>query len=343
MEEINNVPTRRVIRISKKAIWISVIVLIVLLFGLSFVVRMITSTFGTGPEQISRSMIPCIPGPGIDCGGGYYSNNSSVTDTREFMKMSYDGNLKTRKVEEVARDVKDAIRDAKGRIDNQTVATQYAHINFVIPESEFDDFKDEIKSLTYAKLYTDRIDSDNKLSTKQQIEEEDKNASMTLAQLQKEKKDLDTAHTKKIASLEASLRKTNTELNDIRKAISVTDRDNAVAYDNLVIQEQNLINSQSTILSNTNNENFSYNDKSTRLNEQISTVNSNLVAIDDKDKDFMQDIATVNGSVEVRFITHWEMAKIYAPIHPTFIIIILVILGWIFLRHKPYVPKVEFV
>lgn len=31
------------------------------------IVRLITNTFGVGPEQINGSNIPCIPGPGVIC------------------------------------------------------------------------------------------------------------------------------------------------------------------------------------------------------------------------------------------------------------------------------------
>ncbi len=31
------------------------------------VVRLITTTFGVGPEQIQEGVLPCIPGPGVRC------------------------------------------------------------------------------------------------------------------------------------------------------------------------------------------------------------------------------------------------------------------------------------
>lgn len=31
------------------------------------VVRLITNTFGVGPEQLRQEVIPCIPGPGVIC------------------------------------------------------------------------------------------------------------------------------------------------------------------------------------------------------------------------------------------------------------------------------------
>lgn len=31
------------------------------------IIRLVTNTFGVGPEQLNQSNIPCIPGPGVIC------------------------------------------------------------------------------------------------------------------------------------------------------------------------------------------------------------------------------------------------------------------------------------
>jgi len=31
------------------------------------IIRLITNTFGVGPEQLNQGSIPCIPGPGVTC------------------------------------------------------------------------------------------------------------------------------------------------------------------------------------------------------------------------------------------------------------------------------------
>lgn len=31
------------------------------------IIKLITNTFGVGPEQINPSAIPCVPGPGVPC------------------------------------------------------------------------------------------------------------------------------------------------------------------------------------------------------------------------------------------------------------------------------------
>lgn len=33
------------------------------------IIRLITSTFNVGPEQLNGGAIPCIPGPGVSCAG----------------------------------------------------------------------------------------------------------------------------------------------------------------------------------------------------------------------------------------------------------------------------------
>lgn len=31
------------------------------------IIRLITNTFGVGPEQLNSTAVPCIPGPGVQC------------------------------------------------------------------------------------------------------------------------------------------------------------------------------------------------------------------------------------------------------------------------------------
>ena len=31
------------------------------------IIRLVTNTFGVGPEQLNSNAIPCIPGPGVQC------------------------------------------------------------------------------------------------------------------------------------------------------------------------------------------------------------------------------------------------------------------------------------
>ncbi|KKP60332.1 MAG: hypothetical protein UR64_C0011G0027, partial [Candidatus Nomurabacteria bacterium GW2011_GWE1_35_16] len=45
--------------------------------------------------------------------------------------------------------------------------------------------------------------------------------------------------------------------------------------------------------------------------------------------------------VSAQWISLWEMAVIFSPIHPTLVIIILIILGFVLFRKR--MPKVEIV
>jgi hypothetical protein len=68
----------------------------------------------------------------------------------------------------------------------------------------------------------------------------------------------------------------------------------------------------------------------------------NLANINKQDNQFADNIETVNGSVRITWISMWQMVKIFSPIHPTFIIIILGIVLGVFLNRKGKIPKVEF-
>jgi type I site-specific restriction endonuclease len=258
------------------------------------------------------------------------------------MKKSYNGNIKTRDVSDVARDVKSIVRDVNGRVDGENISDKYAYISFVVAKSEFESFRDEIESLTHKKLYTENISSQNQLSTKQQIEKQDEMAHNSLAELEKQQKDLASAHSKSLASLQSQLSKTRSQISQTRNNKIGTD-ENSEQYKGLILEEQNLTQQEASIQQSIKNENATYTNQNNNIKNQITGVNSNIDNIKKTDEQFADNIETVNGTVNIQWATYWEMAKIFLPIHPTLAIIILIILGWFYFRHKSYVPKIEFV
>ncbi len=117
----------------------------------------------------------------------YYRGNPDITDPRQFMKTSYNADIKTRNVKATLRDVKNIVTETGGRIDNQQESEKYAYLGFVVAKDKFETFRDEVESLTYAKLVIVNVSSENLLGQKQWLEEQLKTATGTrLAELQKQ-------------------------------------------------------------------------------------------------------------------------------------------------------------
>lgn len=249
----------------------------------------------------------------------YYPNGSpDITDTRQFLKTSYSADIKTRKVKELVRDIKGIILTAGGRIDNIQESNKYSYFSFVVPKSQFETFRDEVESLTYEKLITVNVSSENLLGQKQNIEEQSQNATTNLANLETQKVNLTSKHNQTLTSLNNRL---------------------------IALQNQGTTTaSQQTILrQNIESENRSYNSQLTNLNQRIDGAKTWITSIEKQDTQFGNNIETVTGSISIAWVSCWQMAKILSPIPPSIILVILLIIIWRLLARFGWVPKIELV
>lgn len=269
------------------------------------------------------------------------NENGSIADTREFMKVSYSGNIKTRDVKDTARDVRGIIRDMEGRIDSENVNEKYGYINFVIPKSNFDDFRDEIESITHKKLYTENTSSQNLLSQKQNIEEQSGQATMTLGQLQQSQADLTKKHNQTTANLKSELVSVQKKITNIRNIFStyIPPESGDTSYINeLTAQLTIYLNEESQIKQKISTENTNYQSQNKSLTDQIANTNNTIKDINTQDKNFTANVETVNGSVNIQWVNLWQLAQIFSPIPPIFIIVFLLLIIWYVLRKMNRVP-----
>ena len=271
----------------------------------------------------------------------YQNSTPSVNDTREFLKTSYSADIKTRNVKSALRDVKSAVRVASGRIDNLNENEKYGYVSFVIPKINFENFKDEIESITNEKLIVENISSENLLGQKQNIEEQNKNATDSLLTLQQQKKDLTSKHTQSINKFESNITELESKLVQIDLILPrISD---SVQITALQGQRNTITGAIDQLKQQLLLENSSYNTKNQNLKNQIDSVNGELSGIAKQDTNFTNNIETVNGSIRVEWVSLWQLVKVFSPIHPTIIIVILVIIIWYILKRKSFLPKIELV
>lgn len=314
--------------ISKKKLFIvSVIILVLVLFG-----AVILSTLNSARDKMMGVSSASAPYMGLDETQSsvkmrelYYDNGQpTISDTREFLKMSYSSTLQTRNVSSLIKDVRNVIKGADGRIDNFYSSEKRGSINFVVAKSKFEDLRSQIEGLTYAKLYTESISSRNLLSQKQNIEEQTVRAVSSLESLQKQKDDLTASHIQKVNAINIELARLRNELANTQNAA----------------EESDLLNQQNIQNQRLSTENSNYAAQSKNLDARIANENANLSNVNKQDDQFADNIETVNGYVTINWVSWWQLAKIYSPVSPVIIIIILVIIAWILLRRKGYLPKI---
>ncbi len=351
----NTPKPRKVIRISRTKLIISIVVLVVI--GIVAVIAsnrnnyrggMIMGITGGGSGMMEGGSVDMASIPSVDFGDDYgaarypspYPNNSpDITDTREFLKVSYSAQIQTRDVADKVKDVKNAVRDAEGRIDNFSSSEKYGYVSFVVSKDKFDQFKDEVEALTHKKMYTENVSSQNLLGQKQGIEQQGESIATRLAQLEKQKKDMDTQHASRAASLQSDLVGVRAQISAVVKKWE--DSNSSSERAQLKKEESDLRQREASLSSSLSQENKTYTTNSNSLVAQIAQQKQNQDGNIKQDIQFGNNIETVTGSVNVNWVSYWEMAKIFSPVHPAIIIIILALGLLYFLNRKAYLPKIE--
>jgi hypothetical protein len=343
MENINN---RRVIRISRKKLIISVVVVLLIIGFLIYFGLMrsngpvMTSQENGGTLQIPSSAYDTSEKSANIYNRDYpyqYQGNPTIEDTREFLKTSYNAEIQTRNVKNTVRDVRNTVRDVGGRIDSSNENPKDGYVSFVVPKSNFDNFKDEIASITNEKLIIENVSSENLLSQKQSIEQQQQTATDFLVQLEQQQKDLIAKHNQTKSSLQSKLTDLEYELNQFSRYLPPVLNPAQIAQIESLNTNINLVKQQIA------SENSSFNTNNQNLKNQIAGVNAQLSGIAQQDTNFTNNIETVSGSISVKWISLWQLARIFSPISPVIIIIVLVIILWFIFRKKSYIPKIEFV
>jgi hypothetical protein len=333
---------RKVVRVSRKKLVIFILAVIVIL-GFIFLKeqdRYRYNTLTLPAEMGSGGSVSAPALPVVD--STFYPNQygtSSVKDTREFMKVAYGADIKTRDVKAAMRDVKNAINDANGRVDSLNETPKYSYVSFVIPKSNFSNFKNEIENITNEKLITENTSSQNLLGQKQSIEQQTEAANNSLSLLLQKQKDLIAKHTQTANSLQKQLQSTRDQLAAVRTEISTTSDPNKLTT--LRNQEYTLSRQEISLQQNLNSESSNYANDNQNLKNQIDTANLQIQNIKKEDVNFTDNVETVNGYVSVNWIDLWDLATILSPIHPAIIVIIVLLFGWYYLTRKNYLPHFE--
>ncbi len=269
-------------------------------------------------------------------------SSSSITDTREFMKTSYSGNIQSRDVKDTTRDVRGIIRDSGGRIDSEDVNEKFGYISFVVPKSELNNFLDEISTIAHKKLYSEGTSSQNLLSQKQNIEEQGNIATQSIIELQNNLKATSVRETATLANLNRELVSVRNQFNATKKTIAETVGNNPELLTDLYLQEYQQQEQVNQIMQTIENEKIQYKQQKNALEQKISESQKVLQGVTVQDSKFNENIETVEGSITIRWISLWKLMTVFSPINPIFIISILLVLFWYLLRKLNKVPMIVF-
>jgi len=205
-----------------------------------------------------------------------------VTDTREFLKTYYSATMQTRNVATLTRRVETTVRGYDGRIDQQSSSDKYGSVSFALPEAKYEAFRAELESLIGSRFLRVNISSQNLLSQKVSIEEQQTQANKNLSDYQASRASLVSSHASTVASLQSRINAaTSTELASLKQQL---------AY-----------------------ENSRYASQLKSLDANIKYAQEWVKAVQTQDKKLLDSVATVTGTVSIHWISLWEMLQLYLP------------------------------
>jgi len=261
----------------------------------------------------------------------------SVSDTREFLKTNYSAVIKTRDVQTVVTSVKNIVKGNDGRVDNISSSELNGYLTFVVPKSKYEAFRSEIESLTHKKLFSETSLSQNLLGQKQSIEQQTSNIKKNLESLNEQKEALRLQHNQAVATINKELQSIRSQLSNIRKQIAETT--DADVLNSLRSQESNYVSRENAQKQYLSRENSQYTAQNASLESQIKIQNTNLENVNTQDENFTENIETVEGRVDVKWISIWQMIKVFSPVSPEILVIVIIVIIWNILARLGYVPK----
>lgn len=239
----------------------------------------------------------------------YYNPSNDISDTREFLKTSYQAYLKTRDVAGLTRRAETTVRGSGGRVDSISSSDKVGYVSFAVPASKFEAFRDEVESFVGSRYISISIDSQNLLGQKQNIEASQKSAEEQLADAKAARAQIVSAHTKEIARLESERKAADAELNVLATEIGYTD--NPYMYQQTSQRIDQLSYELSVIEGNISSENASYRANIESYDGHIAYLNDVLAGVKEEDKDFLNNVATVNGTISIQWISIWDIIQLY--------------------------------
>jgi hypothetical protein len=239
----------------------------------------------------------------------YNPTPTSINDTREFSKFSYNSTLKTRDVEDISTRILTTIRGYGGRVDDASLQEKYSYISFVVPKANLLQFKTEIKGMVGKKFYVESLHIQNLLPEKVGIEDSTKTYSKLLSDAQEKLKDLNEKHAKTIAGLQRDLNNINGRIAKLKAEVT----SDPERQKQIKTEISNLVVRQRAVQKQIADENTWYGWDSTRLEQDVKNNQTQLDSLGTQEKNLVDTVETVQGYVSVQWMSLWEMINIYIP------------------------------
>jgi len=234
----------------------------------------------------------------------YPNPETPISDAREFLKVYYNASMYTRDVQGLTRRVETTVRGYDGRIDSESSSPQYGSVSFAVPQSKYDAFRTELEGLVDGRFLTVNISSQNLLPQKQSIEAQQTQATTALSDYRAARQKIVNAHVNTVQSLQGRIDADTRDLLALRAQAQTPQ---------VQAQIQSLSDDLYSLNQQLANENTSYSAQLKNADANIKYAEDWQKAVQTQDKNLLDTVATVTGTVSIQWISLWETAQLYLP------------------------------
>ncbi len=244
----------------------------------------------------------------------YYPGYSlpPITDNREFLKTSYNASIRTRDVTSTGAKIETIVRGSAGRVDSSSLGDENGYISFSIPSDKFMLFREQIKDLAAAKLFTENINSENLLPQKQSIEERQEEIEKNLTSLKTRRAEIvrnhngaESIYQQKITTLQ---NEENLLLAELYRDMSTPERKVQI---NTRLQQ--IAAEKSALSGKRSTENRNYKNNLAQIDQELRWAEEGKQYVEKEDKNLADNLDTVSGHISLSKINLWGIADLYAP------------------------------
>jgi len=244
------------------------------------IIKLPTDNYVGAPVSVVPQAEPGNRGESVNLGKSIL-DGVAITDTREFSKIGYHAEIKTRNVNDMATRVQTIVHGFDGRIDSSSVTQKNGYLSFVVPAKQFDAFRSQIQGLVGDRFIIETTSSQNLLPQKQYLENQYEEITKQIRDLKSSRSQLIASHQRLVASLQEQI---DASIDEQEKA-------------QLRIQLAN--------------ENTAYSRKLGAYNVDIKNYETNLNHVKKEDRNLVDNVATVNGTISIQWMSVWKVLDFY--------------------------------
>lgn len=257
-----------------------------------------------------------------------------ISDTREYLKTDYTASIRARHVAATSRRIQTMIRGYGGRIDSGDIQDEYSYIHFAIPQDNLETFRTELYQQTGERFIIESTQFTNLLSQKQNIEKQAQDTEQTLLQIETHRAQETSRHDTNVKNMKQQLVRININIQTVESRLQLeVENDPHRTTDEKL--HSSLLNERYYLNQNLQNENANFTRTLNQLNTQKTQAISQRTNLETKNTNLLENIATVNGTITIDFISIPQITDLYIPYSKLWFLILGIVMIWYIKRDRP--------